>query len=190
MICICNVFVSGQRQAAIVTPIAGTTRDVVELSVNIGGYPVVLADTAGLRYDTEDLVEKEGISRAHAWTEKADLIIIVIDIIKYLQKCKSKSLSFGSFLCNYIQELKLQSIILEYEANSVSPKEDKEDHFLNEICSSSNCMVVLNKTDMVEDSEQFENICEECEGMVTLSCKTEDGVPELLDKMTRKLTVL
>ena len=52
-----------RRPAAIVSPIAGTTRDVVETSVNIGGYPALLSDTAGLR-ETQDMVEKEGVRRA------------------------------------------------------------------------------------------------------------------------------
>lgn len=53
----------GQRPAAIVSPMAGTTRDVVETCVDIGGFPVLLSDTAGLR-DTLDTVEKEGVRRA------------------------------------------------------------------------------------------------------------------------------
>nr|CAG8559990.1 1073_t:CDS:2 [Entrophospora candida] len=55
-----------QRQAAIVSPIPGTTRDVIEVSLNIGGYPIVIGDTAGLR-QTDDLIEIEGISRAKKW---------------------------------------------------------------------------------------------------------------------------
>lgn len=54
---------TGQRPAAIVTDIAGTTRDVIETHVNIGGFPVLLSDTAGLR-ETQDIVEKEGVNRA------------------------------------------------------------------------------------------------------------------------------
>lgn len=53
----------GQRPAAIVSPIAGTTRDVVETALDIGGFPVLLSDTAGLR-DSPDLVEQEGVRRA------------------------------------------------------------------------------------------------------------------------------
>lgn len=53
----------GQRPAAIVSPVAGTTRDVVEVSLNVSGYPVVLSDTAGLR-DATDPIEQEGVSRA------------------------------------------------------------------------------------------------------------------------------
>ena len=56
-------YYEGQRPAAIVTPIAGTTRDVIESAVNIGGYPVLLLDTAGLR-ETNDMVEQEGVRRA------------------------------------------------------------------------------------------------------------------------------
>ena len=54
---------SGRRPAAIVSPMAGTTRDVVESAVNLGGYPVLLSDTAGLR-ETGDMVEQEGVRRA------------------------------------------------------------------------------------------------------------------------------
>ena len=54
---------TGQRPAAIVSPHAGTTRDVVESALDISGYPVVLSDTAGLRAAL-DPVEQEGVRRA------------------------------------------------------------------------------------------------------------------------------
>lgn len=61
----------GQRPAAIVSPIAGTTRDVVETALDIGGFPVLLSDTAGLR-DSPDLVEREGVRRARErWVQDA-----------------------------------------------------------------------------------------------------------------------
>ncbi len=65
-----NVLV--QREAAIVTPIAGTTRDVLDADLIIGGYAVTLSDTAGLR-DSDDPVEAEGVRRARARAEAADL---------------------------------------------------------------------------------------------------------------------
>ena len=65
-----NALVS--REAAIVTPIAGTTRDVLDAELIIGGYAVTLSDTAGLR-DSDDVVEAEGVRRARARAESADL---------------------------------------------------------------------------------------------------------------------
>ncbi|NXM75201.1 GTPB3 GTPase, partial [Serilophus lunatus] len=67
-----------QRPAAIVSPVAGTTRDVVEVALNIGGYPLVLSDTAGLR-DTTDPVEREGVARARDRLCQADLVLAVLD---------------------------------------------------------------------------------------------------------------
>lgn len=60
------------REAAIVTPIAGTTRDVLDADLIVGGYAVTLSDTAGLR-TSEDPVEAEGVRRARARAEAADL---------------------------------------------------------------------------------------------------------------------
>ncbi|NXT55392.1 GTPB3 GTPase, partial [Pluvianellus socialis] len=67
-----------QRPAAIVSPLAGTTRDVVEVALNVGGYPLVLSDTAGLR-DATDPVEQEGVSRARDRLRQADLVLAVLD---------------------------------------------------------------------------------------------------------------
>jgi tRNA modification GTPase len=66
-----------EREAAIVTPIAGTTRDVLDASLVIGGYAVTLSDTAGLR-DSDDPVEAEGVRRARARAEAADLRLWVV----------------------------------------------------------------------------------------------------------------
>lgn len=67
-----------RREAAIVSAKAGTTRDVVEVHLDLGGYPVQLADTAGLRDAAED-IEAEGIRRALARWESADLGLVVFD---------------------------------------------------------------------------------------------------------------
>jgi tRNA modification GTPase len=64
--------------AAIVTPIAGTTRDTVERQVELSGVPLTIVDTAGLR-ETGDAVEQIGIARAWAAVERADLALLLVD---------------------------------------------------------------------------------------------------------------
>lgn len=67
-----------RREAAIVAESAGTTRDVIEVALDLGGYPVTVADTAGLR-TIADAVESEGVRRALARAAKADLKLVVFD---------------------------------------------------------------------------------------------------------------
>jgi tRNA modification GTPase len=67
-----------ERDAAIVTATPGTTRDIIEVPLTLGGYKTLLADTAGLR-KTEDTIEAEGVRRARAWAAGADLRLWVID---------------------------------------------------------------------------------------------------------------
>lgn len=67
-----------QFDAAIVTEVAGTTRDVLRESIHIDGMPLHVIDTAGLR-ETDDVVEREGIRRALAETERADRLLVVVD---------------------------------------------------------------------------------------------------------------
>lgn len=67
-----------KRDVAIVTPHAGTTRDVLEVPLNLGGYPVIVIDTAGLR-DTDDEIEAEGIRRARARVAQADCVVALFD---------------------------------------------------------------------------------------------------------------
>jgi tRNA modification GTPase len=66
------------RETAIVTPLPGTTRDVVRDHIQINGMPLHITDTAGLR-DTEDLVEQEGIRRTKLALKEADLVIVLLD---------------------------------------------------------------------------------------------------------------
>jgi tRNA modification GTPase len=67
-----------RREAAITSPTAGTTRDVIEVAIDLAGFPVVLADTAGLR-DSADAIEQEGLRRALARAEVAELRLFVFD---------------------------------------------------------------------------------------------------------------
>lgn len=67
-----------RREAAIVSPYAGTTRDVIEVHLDLGGLPVTFLDTAGIRA-TDDPVEREGVRRARARAAAADLVLWVVD---------------------------------------------------------------------------------------------------------------
>ena len=68
-----------RREAAIVSPIAGTTRDVIEVHLDLNGYPVNLIDTAGIRESSDDPVEREGMRRAREQAARADLVLWVVE---------------------------------------------------------------------------------------------------------------
>jgi tRNA modification GTPase len=68
-----------RREAAIVSPIAGTTRDVIEVHLDLGGYPVTVLDTAGI-HDSIDPVEQEGVRRARERATNADLLLWIQDV--------------------------------------------------------------------------------------------------------------
>jgi len=73
-----------REERAIVTHIAGTTRDVIEEIINIKGIPLVLVDTAGIR-KTDDIVENIGVEKSKQFIEKADLVLLVLDASKELE---------------------------------------------------------------------------------------------------------
>jgi tRNA modification GTPase len=67
-----------QREVAIVSPYAGTTRDFIEVQLDLDGYPVTIIDTAGIR-ETADPVEEEGVRRARSRAAEADLLLWLVD---------------------------------------------------------------------------------------------------------------
>ncbi len=67
-----------RREVAIVSPHAGTTRDIIEVQLDLDGYPVTVIDTAGIR-ETDDPVEREGVRRARAGVAEADLVLWLVD---------------------------------------------------------------------------------------------------------------
>jgi tRNA modification GTPase len=100
------------REVAIVSEIAGTTRDVIETHLNIDGYPVVVSDTAGIR-DSKNEIEKKGIKLALKTAEDADLRLVVID---------AKSVEFTSVLKKLLDENSIlvvnKSDLIKGELNS------------------------------------------------------------------------
>jgi len=83
-----------KRDVAIVSEVAGTTRDVIETHLNIDGLPVIISDTAGIR-ESKDEIEKKGIKLALRSAEKADLNIVLIE---------PKSVDFTGFLSDLVSE--------------------------------------------------------------------------------------
>ena len=117
------------RDVAIVSEIAGTTRDVIETHLNIDGYPVVVSDTAGIR-DSKNEIEKKGIKLALSKAEDADLKLVVVD---------AKSVDFTNVLKNLLDEDAIlvvnKSDLLDEE---VSPQIKKVDYVLISIKNNSN----------------------------------------------------
>ena len=117
------------RDVAIVSEKAGTTRDVIESHLNIDGYPVVISDTAGIR-DSKDEIEKKGIKLTLNRAEEADLKLVVID---------AKSLDFSDILKSLLDENAIlvinKSDLLE---KNISPEIRKINHVLISIKENKN----------------------------------------------------
>jgi len=118
-----------KRDVAIVSEIAGTTRDVIETHLNLDGYPVVVSDTAGIR-ESKNEIEKKGIKLALNRAEDADLKLIIVD---------AKSVDFTSVL----KELMDENAILvvnksDLIAGNINKELQKHDHILVSIKNNLN----------------------------------------------------
>ena len=111
------------REVAIVSEIAGTTRDVIETHLNLDGYPVILSDTAGIR-DSKDEIERKGIKLSLKNANEADLNIIVLE---------PKSVDFQSFLSALSQD---KNIIVVNKLDNIDDTIDEEIRKLNPISIS------------------------------------------------------
>ena len=117
------------RDVAIVSEIAGTTRDVIEAHLNIDGYPVIVSDTAGIR-ESKNEIEKKGIKLSLNRAEEADLKLVVVD---------AKNLDFNDVLKGLLDENAIlvinKSDLLE---GDIDPEIKKLDHVLISIKESLN----------------------------------------------------
>ena len=111
------------REVAIVSEIAGTTRDVVETHLNIDGYPVIISDTAGIR-ESKDEIEKKGIRLSLKKAENADLKLVVVD---------AKSIDLSGFLNDL---LKNDAILVVNKSDLIKDKLDPEILKLNYVLIS------------------------------------------------------
>ena len=124
------------REVAIVSEIAGTTRDVVETHLNLDGYPVIISDTAGIR-DSKDEIEKKGIKLSLKKAENADLKLVVVD---------AKNVDFSGFLTDTIKKNAIlvvnKSDLLEGE---LDPKILEIDHVLISLKKNLNIDKLISK---------------------------------------------
>ena len=125
-----------KREVAIVSEIAGTTRDVIEVHLNLDGYPVIISDTAGIR-DSHDEIEKKGIKLAIKNAEEADLRLVVIE---------PKNLDFTGFLKDLFDKNSIlvinKSDLLE---RNIDDQIKKMDHILISIKKNSNLNNLISK---------------------------------------------
>ncbi|XP_054756636.2 tRNA modification GTPase GTPBP3, mitochondrial-like isoform X1 [Lytechinus pictus] len=170
-----------QRPAAIVSPIAGTTRDVVESALNIGGYPVLLSDTAGIR-ESLDEIEMEGVRRARERTNLSDLVIYMLD---------------ATTLCvDTSPEDILQQVDSFVEESKLWQNTDQD------VCDSSNrdVIAIVNKVDLLDERSKtlLHSVTEDVSMrqsngesarlvVVPLSCKTEEGMDRFMHLLQEKL---
>nr|XP_046247420.1 tRNA modification GTPase GTPBP3, mitochondrial isoform X2 [Scatophagus argus] len=161
-----------QRPAAIVSPIAGTTRDVVESALDIGGFPVLLSDTAGLR-ESRDLVEREGIRRARERVEQADLTVVVVDCAQL----PSDAQQAAAFLQEHLRSV----LPVQEQPETVFPAE----RFL----------LVLNKTDLLPQ-EQRQKLKGELSPVSDLppvcliSCHSNEGLQDFITVLHSRIKTL
>ena len=124
------------REVAIVSEIAGTTRDVIETHLNIDGYPVILSDTAGIR-NSKDEIEKKGIKLSLDKAENADLKLVVVD---------AKSIDLSGFLNDLIKD---NAILVINKSDLLNKKLDRNivelDHVLISLKDNLNLDKLISK---------------------------------------------
>jgi tRNA modification GTPase len=124
------------REVAIVSEIAGTTRDVIETHLNIDGYPVIISDTAGIR-NSKDEIERKGIKLSLDKAENADLKLVVVD---------AKNIDLSGFLNDL---LKNDAILVINKTDLLKEKLDPEitkfDHVLISLKENSNIDKLISK---------------------------------------------
>ncbi len=111
------------RDVAIVSEIAGTTRDVIETHLNIDGYPVIISDTAGIR-SSKDEIEKKGIKLSLDRAEKADLKLVVVD---------AKRIDFSGFLNDLLKD---NAILVVNKSDLINDELDLEVNKLDHVLIS------------------------------------------------------
>lgn len=182
-----NLLVGEER--AIVTDIAGTTRDVLEESIQLGGISLNIMDTAGIR-NTEDVVEKIGVEKARKYSSKADLVIYVVDsstdldendeeIIKMIKDRKAVVLLNKSDLAMVTTEEMIEEK-LNHKTIQISAKENKGMEILEETLKDMffSGEVSFNDEVYITNIRQKNAIQESYESMKMVKKSILDEMPE------------
>ena len=112
----------------------------IETSLDLGGYPVILSDTAGLR-DSEDIIEKEGVQRALQTAKDADIALIMVEIFDVLEAIKQK-IRWCEFIRTYLEDVGICNI-----------NNDLNDYLWYK---EQNIVILVNKIDLLSDDNEFE----------------------------------
>ena len=170
-----------RREKAIVTNIAGTTRDIIESKINLKGYPLIIYDTAGITL-SKDKVEQEGIKKARALIKEADIILNVLDARTY-KKNEMQNNQWN--VLNKIDKVE-KGIKVGSKTNLVSAKSGEGiEELLNKIHAD-----ILKKTKQLYNTDAIiSNARQANELEVTLACMEEakkEKSPEILSEHLRQ----
>ncbi|MCT4634780.1 MAG: tRNA uridine-5-carboxymethylaminomethyl(34) synthesis GTPase MnmE [Rickettsiales bacterium] len=165
-----------KRDVAIVSSIAGTTRDIIEVHLDLAGYPVTIADTAGIR-ESEDIIEREGIDRAHMKAENADIKIVIMAANDKKSLAPEISAIMDKNTIIVINKIDQDSVVKHEDAIEISVKENLGlDLFLEKLSSE-----ISNKfspsSDPIITRERHRRYLNDC--LESLNCFTLDNQLEL-----------
>ncbi|KAF8777243.1 tRNA modification GTPase GTPBP3 like protein [Argiope bruennichi] len=167
-----------QKEVAIVSPIAGTTRDTLEFSLNISGYMVNFCDTAGIR-ETSDTIEQEGVKRAKERSSKADMLLFILEAKRTLEMLSLKKVSpkkkeFIQIILR-LGESYLQSIVANQHEES-----------------NANTLILLNKIDLLSEEElmKVKQLEEKYSSICAVSCIDGTGMQKFMNVLSERIKEL
>jgi len=177
-----------RRPAAIVSPIAGTTRDIVEVRMDLGGIPCIVSDTAGLRTETNDPIEMEGMKRAKEAFQRAQLKVFVGDSSD-LESLKAANDMLKSLLNEQLHPNRSQAV------NDDTDNNENDDINNND---GFKVIMVLNKADLLKEDNvknaMMENIQIDDKSIpitsYPISCVTGAGISEFEAALSSSIKLL
>jgi tRNA modification GTPase len=166
-----------RREAAIVSPYAGTTRDVIEVHLDLEGYPVTLLDTAGIR-PTADPVELEGVRRARERASAADLVLWVVDAAAGGSEADRPDLDSPAPV--WVVENKADLLPGGSSEGGASPSKTVSNDSLNKIINRTET-IPKTEPDFTKNEQRFD-----VSWPFRLSAETGSGVAALLTSLARR----